>query len=201
MKKLKLYFLSCSVFLVLPQFLEKKPVLGISYHQVIISLSYSYNNSKFLNDKSRKIAQDNLSEIDTLNQRIRSNPNDAEAFQKRGIIYAYKEDYQNAIEDYNKALLLAPNNAQTYNYRGTAYYWLKNYQQALEDYNQAIRLNPEFALPYYNRGYVYQKLGDLQGAIQDFQEGANLSLKQGDLNSYQQALELIKDLEKEKKVE
>ncbi|WP_013321109.1 tetratricopeptide repeat protein [Gloeothece verrucosa] len=145
--------------------------------------------------ENKLIAQGSSSEIEMLNERINNNPNDAEAFQKRGAIYAYNEDYQKALEDYNEALNLDPNNALSYNYRGTAYYWLLNYQQALADYNQAIRLNPDLAVAYYNRGYVHQKLKDIPSAINDFQQGADLSLKQGDTQSYQEALEMIKNLQ------
>jgi tetratricopeptide (TPR) repeat protein len=139
-------------------------------------------------------SQYNLDDLEVVEQRLRTNPKDADAYQKRGMIRAYSEDFANAVEDYDRSLQLDPNNAQTYNYRGTAYFWLKNYQKALEDYDRAIRLNPQFALAHYNRGYVRQALGDKQGAIADFQTGADLSREQGDLSTYQEAVELLKKL-------
>ncbi|ACK69390.1 Tetratricopeptide TPR_2 repeat protein [Gloeothece citriformis PCC 7424] len=142
-----------------------------------------------------EIAQNNADEIEMLSELIRDNPDDAYAYLQRGAIYAANEDYQKAIQDYNQSLTLDSNNAQAYNYRGTAYYWLENYQQALEDFNQALSLKPDVALLYYNRAYVRQKLGDKQGAIEDFKQGADISLKQGDTETYQKAMELIKDLE------
>ncbi len=155
-----------------------------------------YGSAQY-NHQIEEITQYSDAEIDAFSEMIRLNPNDAQAYQKRGKIYAAREFYNQAIEDYNQSLTLDPNNYHTYNYRGTAYYRLENYQQALADYNQAISLNPDFALAYYNRGYVRQKLADKQGAIDDFRQGANLSLQQGDQETYQQALEIIKNLEQQ----
>jgi tetratricopeptide (TPR) repeat protein len=134
-------------------------------------------------------------ELEIITEQIRLNPNNAQAYEARAKVYFQRSEYQKAIEDYNQAIKLDPNNAHTYNYRGTAYYWLEHYQRSLEDYNQAIKLNPDLAIAYYNRGYVYQKLGDKKAALQDFKQGANLSQQQGDLDTYNQALEMIRELE------
>ena len=143
-----------------------------------------------------EIAHYDIDELEGVEQAIRANPNDAAAYQKRGIIRSHsQEDFPGAIEDFNRAIRLDPNNAETYNYRGTAYFWLKNYKQALEDYNQALRLDPNLVLAYYNRGYVRKQFGDRQGAIEDFRQGASLSRQQGDMKTYQQALEVIEELE------
>lgn len=150
-----------------------------------------------LNNSEGNIAQPPLNELEAVEQLIRANPQDAGAYQKRGVIRSYSEnDFQGAIEDYNKSIDLDPDNAETYNYRGTAYFRLKNYQQALLDYDRAISLNADFALAYYNRGYVRKQLGDTRGAIEDFERGANLSQQQGDTDTYKEALEVIRELQK-----
>jgi tetratricopeptide (TPR) repeat protein len=142
------------------------------------------------------LAHYDIDELEGVEKRIRANPNDAEAYLHRAMIRSHsQEDFAGAIEDFNKAIQLDPNNAEAYNYRGTSYFWLKDYQKAMADYDRAIRLAPNLALAYYNRAYVRLEMGDKQGAIADFQQGATLSKKEGDMMSYDQAQQMIQDLQ------
>lgn len=142
------------------------------------------------------IAHYDIDELEGVEKKIRANPNDAEAYLHRAMIRSHsQEDFQGAIADFNKVIQLDPNRAEAYNYRGTSYFWLKDYQKAMADYNQAIRLAPNLALAYYNRAYVRLEMGDKQGAIADFQQGATLSKKEGDMMSYDQAQQMIQDLQ------
>ena len=49
------------------------------------------------------------------------NPNDAQAYNKRGIAYAIKGDYDDAIRDFNRAIELDPNIAMAMANMGLAY--------------------------------------------------------------------------------
>ena len=115
------------------------------------------------------IAHYDVDELEAVEQKIQDDPNNAEAYLKRGLIRSHsQEDFTGAIEQYPKAL---------------------------DDYSKAIALNPNFAIAYYNRAYVYLELKKKTEAITDFRQGAALSQQQGDMLSYQQALELIQVLE------
>ena len=141
------------------------------------------------------IAHYDVDELEAVEKKIQEDPNNAEAYLKRGLIRSHsQEDFTGAIDDFTRVIHLQPN-AEVYNYRGTAYFWLKQYPKALDDYNEAIALNPNFAIAYYNRAYVYLELKQKTEAITDFRQGAALSQQQGDMLSYQQALELIQVLE------
>ncbi|MCU0535821.1 MAG: tetratricopeptide repeat protein [Hydrococcus sp. Prado102] len=142
------------------------------------------------------VAHYDIDELEGVEKRIRANPNDADAYLHRAMIRSHsQEDFAGAIEDFNKAIQLDPNQAEAFNYRGTSYFWLKDYQKAMADYNQAIRLDPNLAIAYYNRAYVRLEMGDKQGAIADFRQGATLSKKEGDMMSYDQAQQMIQDLQ------
>jgi tetratricopeptide (TPR) repeat protein len=142
------------------------------------------------------VAHYDIDELEGVEKRIRANPNDADAYLHRAMIRSHsQEDFAGAIEDFNKAIQLNPNQAEAFNYRGTSYFWLKDYQKAMADYNQAIRLDPNLTIAYYNRAYVRLEMGDKQGAIADFRQGANLSKKEGDMMSYEQAQQMIQDLQ------
>ncbi|MEA5510402.1 tetratricopeptide repeat protein [Crocosphaera sp. UHCC 0190] len=145
------------------------------------------------------IAHYDVDELEEVEKTIQENPNSAEAYLKRGLIRSHsQEDFAGAIADFTHVIDLEPS-AEVYNYRGTAYFWLQQYQNALEDYQRAIALDQNLAIAYYNRAYVYLELGNKAGAIADFRQGAILSQEQGDSLSYQQALDLIQDLEIGKK--
>jgi len=111
---------------------------------------------------------------------IRLNPNDAEAYCKRGLAYLKNGDCDNAIADFSEAIRLDKNNAAAYFGLGIAYD-IKCYhnqaivgfketvllnpndfethrkkielysKQAIASYNEAIRLNPDGAWAYYRR--------------------------------------------------
>ena len=67
------------------------------------------------------IAQVNLTnKIDDYTEAIRLNPNDSEAYYKRGKALGELKDYRAAIEDYNQAIKINPNDGNYYYWRGTA---------------------------------------------------------------------------------
>jgi len=123
-----------------------------------------------LNRNSRNIYEAQLSEAD---KAIRLNPNDADAYLKRGLAYALLNQLQRAIEDYNEAIRLKPN-AETYFNRGFFYELLGQPQLAIKDYNEAIRLKPDYAAVYSNRANAYGKLGDNEHRCRDLQKECEL---------------------------
>ena len=78
-------------------------------------------------------------------QAIRLDPNDAFAYNNRGITYKNKGDYDRAIADYTQALRLDPNDAAVYNNRGVAYADKGHLDRAIADYTQALQLDPNHA--------------------------------------------------------
>uniref|UniRef100_UPI00286A0BC6 tetratricopeptide repeat protein n=1 Tax=Chamaesiphon sp. OTE_20_metabat_361 TaxID=2964689 RepID=UPI00286A0BC6 len=64
---------------------------------------------------------------------------------------------------------------------------------ALADFNRAIQINPNFANAYYNRSLLKQnKLNDRVGAIDDMNRAAKIYQQQGQIQDYQQAIDLLK---------
>ena len=75
------------------------------------------------------------------NEAIRLNPNDAEAYNGRGVVRYDQGDVEGAIADFNKAIRLNPSYAEAYNNRGNARFDQGDIQGAVADYNEAMRLN------------------------------------------------------------
>lgn len=77
------------------------------------------------------------------------------AYTNRGIAYAGKGQYDQAIDDYGAAIRATPKYEKAYFNRGNAYYAKEKYNEAVDDYNKAIELNPKNPYPYYNMACIY----------------------------------------------
>jgi Flp pilus assembly protein TadD len=119
---------------------------------------------------------DHYMAVEDYNKAIQLNPNNASAYNNRGVSKDNLEDYRGAIEDYNKAIQLNPNNAGAYNNRGVSKDNLEDYRGAIEDFNKAIQLNPNDAGAYKNRGVSKRHLEDYRGASEDFSKAGQLDL-------------------------
>jgi tetratricopeptide (TPR) repeat protein len=71
---------------------------------------------------------------------IQLEPDDAEAYNNRGVAKKKLRQYLAAIRDYNKALQLKPDHAEAYINRGNAKLDLEQYTAAINDYDKAIQL-------------------------------------------------------------
>lgn len=114
-------------------------------------------------------------DVQKYTERIKQNPNDAEAYNNRGIVYFSLEKCYFAIKDFNKAIELNPNLEEAYYNRGTTYYHLGDYKQAVQDFNKAIELNLNLEEAYYNRGNAYYNLGQKERAIEDYNKAIKLN--------------------------
>jgi tetratricopeptide (TPR) repeat protein len=116
-------------------------------------------------------------------QVIRLTPNDADAYNNRGVAWYYKGDNDRAIVDYTEAIRLNPRLAPACLNRGVAWYYKGDNDRAIADYTEAVRLDPNYALAYNNRGTVYAAKGDNDRAIVDYTEAIRLSAKYADAYS------------------
>jgi tetratricopeptide (TPR) repeat protein len=114
---------------------------------------------------------------------VKIDPNDAAAYDKRGIAYYNKWEYDKAIANYTQVISINPNNASTYYNRGTAYSASGDYDRAIEDYTQAISINPNYADAYCARGDAYSAKGEHDKAIADYTEAIRLWTSPGLENS------------------
>lgn len=84
------------------------------------------------------------------NQAIALNPNFALAYNARGVIYALKQNWDNAHKDLAQAVSLEPKLADAYANLGTLSVRqgasIQRSKEALDYFKQAIALNPHFAL-------------------------------------------------------
>jgi len=105
---------------------------------------------------------------------IQLNPKFAEEYYRRGIAYAQKGRYDEAIAELTEAIRLIPNWAQAYYSRGVTCGYKGNHDSAIADFNEAIRLNPNLAAAYYGRGCAYWHYGQKVKAEEDFAQAKRL---------------------------
>jgi tetratricopeptide (TPR) repeat protein len=96
-----------------------------------------------------------------------ANSNLSVAFNNRGIGYADKGAYEQAILDFNAAIYLNPSLALAYSNRGATYAGYGMFEKAVNDYNKAIELNSDLRQPYHNRCFALAQLGHAEQAIAD----------------------------------
>lgn len=146
--------------------------------------SEAYNNrglAKFNSGDERGAMQD-------YNQAIKLNPNFAQAFNNRGLLLYQQGNNKGAIQDFSQAIKLNSSFADAYYNRANIFNDTGNFSQAIIDYSEAIKSKPTFAQAYGNRGLAYYESDDLRQALLDTQKAAELFQKQGDQESYKQAL-------------
>ena len=113
--------------------------------------------------------------IANYNQALQINPNNPDAYFRRGAAYNELKDYPTAFKDFEQVIRLTPKNAIAYAYRGYIRAQLKDYQGALADGEKAISLNDDpksrtSALGYAVLATAHLGLNDYQRAIADLDQ-------------------------------
>ena len=94
-------------------------------------------------------------------QAIEADPEFAEAYYLRGVVYAEDGQPAAAEADLSQAIALQPDLVEVYYERGRLYlYELERPKDALADYTAAIELNSEFVEAYLDRARYYLWYGD-----------------------------------------
>jgi len=114
--------------------------------------------------------------ITLFNDVIKKQPDNAFAFNSRGIAKYDMQDFKGAVEDYSKAISLNKKYPGAYYNRAIAFFNVQNFQESLKDYNKAIELNPSSAKSFMGRGIIKMDvLHDFNGAIEDYTEALRIN--------------------------
>ncbi|MDF2450811.1 MAG: Tetratricopeptide 1 repeat-containing protein [Bacteroidota bacterium] len=110
----------------------------------------------------------------TITQLQQLNPNYHELYFLKGLIFAMKEKYADAILNFNKVIDANPNHEKAYYNMALAKGLLEDYTSAIKDLDKCIAINPNYALAYYNRGYWYEISENYTAAISDYKKAIEL---------------------------
>ncbi len=102
-----------------------------------------------------------------LEQSLKENPDNVEAWTQLGNLFFDSGRFSDAIEAYEKSLALAPGNPNVLTDLGVMYRRNKDPKKAIEIFDKAIAAQPDFETARFNKGVVLMyDLNDLPGAIQ-----------------------------------
>jgi tetratricopeptide (TPR) repeat protein len=94
-------------------------------------------------------------------------PNLVEAYEKRGLLHYFQENYEKVIQDYLTYLELAPAKAEAYRMVGMGYLKMASYEPALNYFTRAVELEPQQVEAYANRAETYRLMGLEEEAMND----------------------------------
>ena len=154
-------------------FIEKRSIHKSAYTEFYKGLTCQNRANSTKNPAEKQREYDKA--VGHYTEAIDLNPEYAQAYNNRGIVYADKGEMDKAIQDYNTAIDLNPEHANAYNNRGVAYKNKGEIDAAIQDYNKAIDLNPEHVNAYNNRGVAYKNKGEIDAAIQDYTKAIDLN--------------------------
>ena len=113
--------------------------------------------------------------VDAYSKIIELDPQNAAAYNNRGVVKANLGQYKEAIADFDATIHIDPQYADAYYNRGSAKDSLDRYEAAIADYDVAIRLDPQDADAYHNRGSAKDSLGQHEAAIADYDAALRLN--------------------------
>lgn len=108
-------------------------------------------------------------------EKVRLNPNDAQAHKALGDAYLVLEEYKNAYDSYNEARRVTPVDAEVYRGMGAALEGGRQYARARDFYREAVRLDPQFARAQIDLGRVLVRLFQYKDAVGPLKEGIRLT--------------------------
>ena len=106
-----------------------------------------------------------------LDQSIKLDPKNADAYFERASAYYDKRDYDRAIADLNQAINVKPDYTAAFNVRGMAYNGKGDSDRAIADFDQALRIDPKFAAALSNRGDAYPEEARIRPRHRRFRSG------------------------------
>ncbi|MDH3554770.1 MAG: hypothetical protein OES18_02835 [Deltaproteobacteria bacterium] len=105
--------------------------------------------------------------IEYYTRALELNPNLVEAYEKRGLLYYFQENYDKVVQDYLSYLELAPAKGEAYIMVGIGYLKKGLYEPALYYFTRAMELEPEQVKVYANRAETYRLSGREEEAMRD----------------------------------
>ncbi len=128
------------------------------------------------NNQGQDISAEMGSKILQLEQYLKTNPNDGDAWTQLGNAFFDSEQPKNAIEAYLKSLSFKPNNINVITDIGVMYRRNDQPQKAIEYFDKAIALDNTFETARFNKGIVLlHDLNDAAGGIKAWEDLVKVS--------------------------
>ncbi|MDD3875683.1 MAG: tetratricopeptide repeat protein, partial [Bacteroidales bacterium] len=100
---------------------------------------------------------------------IEIDPNYADAYNNRGLVYTEMKNYDSALADFNNAIEANDHLHNAFNNRGKLLVEVEDYPAAILDFNKAIELNDKFTTAYLNKGIAHFYMNNIEKACSNWQ--------------------------------
>ncbi len=155
-----------------------------------------------------RVLQDTDSSIADYSKAIELDPRDVIAYNRRGVAYKMKKEYDRAMADHEAALRINSLYFKALHNKGVIYHLMGRYDEAIICYDASLQIYPRYYDTYQNRAASLEKKGEYDLAIRDCNKAieidpkssgayinrGNSYLKSGDyesaLRDYNRAIEL-----------
>ncbi len=119
------------------------------------------------NAPNQEIPQAKLEQLNLLNEQVKNNPADIEAWTRLGHIYFDTGQYDSAIAAYERSVELDGNRPDIWVDLGVMYRRSGKPDKAVEKFDTALKINPKHEIALFNKGIVMMHdLKDMKGATQ-----------------------------------
>lgn len=132
------------------------------------------SNDLFNRALSAMEAHDYDRAVADLNNFVRANPNDAEAYYTLALVYGKQGKQLLAIDNYTIAISRNRTAPASFANRAAMYVQLGEWQKAICDCNEAVKRDPKNPTPYVTRGSAYFGLKDYPRAIAEYTKATSL---------------------------
>ena len=112
--------------------------------------------------------------IEYYTKALADNPENLNAYYRRGFTYSMLGNHKAAIRDYSIIIRKDPIYVWAYISRGSSRNKLEQFDEALKDFDTAIEIEPKNQEAYNNRGWVKYAMGDKKGACKDWKYSKKL---------------------------
>ena len=110
----------------------------------------------------------------TISQLQQINPNYYELYFLKGLVFAIKEKYPDAIANFNKVVDANSNHEKALYNRALAKGLLEDFTSAIKDLDKCIAINPNYGMAFYNRGYWHEQSENYTSAIIDYKKAISI---------------------------
>ncbi len=118
-------------------------------------------------DSSQKVSDESVARISKLEDFLKENPDNVEAWTQLGNLFYDTDRFEDAILAYERSLALAPGDPNVMTDMGVMYRKNKNPEKAIQIFDQVIAANPGFETARFNKGVVLMHdMNDLAGGLQ-----------------------------------
>ena len=145
---------------------------------LLLSAYTNINQERMEQGLSFLQTQDYNSALIEFTNEIKVNPDNASAYNYRGVVKAKQGDFDGSLSDYDMSIRLESKSSETFGNRGIARARTGDVEGAIRDFNEAIQIDPKNGNSYFNHGMAMEMISDMSSACEDWEKANRFGFEQ-----------------------